>query len=414
MSEIKEKEPPAHILNKIVSGTPIRRESLSFTNIKSHSNEKNISSSIDISPTTGNIRRESLSYTNVQLHENRRYEREANEALFRHDAALIAKLQQENNILKQQRLKDKNIISEYVIRTHNLTEDIKFKETLLEANKNLLQSIYKQLNILTDLAKTKEIEYLRDHLQAVINTLSCHDSAIDILNVSMNENTIKSLEIENFEEIEKKLLHENNNNNNNNTKNNNNNNNNNNNDLYKIKTISDKISSFRKLFNDVVETEDEVNKTEIDEMELENAADIEAILADEILMLMKENKQLKQNSMKMEKNLKSTTSTAIDISLKEAEENSRLQLELLASNQEILKLREKIKSFQFENNNLFLSVEEFRRREIELLQALEGVLIRVHELESNVWLDAVDMRRNHTTTVRKSSPKTNNYRPFKI
>ena len=150
-------------------------------------------------------------------------------------------------------------------------------------------------------------------------------------------------------------------------------------------------------------------------MELENAADIEAILADEILMLMKENKQLKQNTMKMEKNLKSTTSTAIDISLKEAEENSRLQLELLASNQEILKLREKIKSFQFENNNLFLSVEEFRRREIELLQALEGVLIRVHELESNVWLDAVDMRRNYTTTVRKStSPKTNNYRPFKI
>ena len=223
MSEIKEKEPPAHILNKIVHGTPIRRESLSFTNIKSNSNEKNISSSIDISPsTTGNIRRESLSYTNVQLHENRRYEREANEALFRHDAALIAQLQQENNILKQQRLKDKNIISEYVIRTHNLTENIKFKETLLEANKNLLQSIYKQLNILTDLAKTKEIEYLRDHLQAVISTLSCHDSAIDILNVSMNENTKKSFKIENFEEIEKKLLHENDNNNNNSNNNNNN------------------------------------------------------------------------------------------------------------------------------------------------------------------------------------------------
>lgn len=404
---IESKEPPAHILNKIVSGTPIRRESLSFTNFKSqqYSSEKN--NSYDISPSSvNNVRRESLSYTNVQLHENRRYEREANEALFRHDAALIAQLQQENNILKQQRLKDKSIISEYVIRTHNLTEDVKLKETLLEANKNLLQSIYKQLNILTDLAKTKEIVYVRDHLQAVISTLSCHDSAFDILNVSINENTKKNenQEIEKQDVKELSQLHENSGQTN---------------DLYKIKSISDKISSFRKLFNDVVETEDEVNnKTEIDEMELDNEADIEAILADEILMLMKENKQLKQSTMKMEKNLKATTSTAIDISLKEAEENSRLQLELLASNQEILKLREKIKSFQSDNTNLFSSVEEFRRREIELLQALEGVLIRVHELESNVWLDAVDMRRNliNPMIVRKSpiNNKPPILRPFKI
>jgi hypothetical protein len=402
------KEPPASLVNKVLSGTPIKRESISFTNVTTSSDEKhknNTTSSI-ISPST---RRESLSYTNVQLHENRRHLTEANDALMRHDAAIITQLQQENNILKQQRIRDKTVISEFVTRTHNLAEDIKQRETLLEANRNLLQSIYKQLNILADLAKTQEIDHFKGHLSAVINTLSCHDTAIDILN--MDNDIKKSQEISKLHfpgdieqekvdirrEREKKPVQVQETNRN---------------DLYNIKTINDKISSFRKLFSDIDE-DDKTHHTETDEILNDNndIVDIEAILADEILMLMKENKQLKQSSMKMEKNLKSTTSTAIDLSLKEAEENSRLQLELLASNQEILKLRDKTKKIEVENSNLYSSIEEFRHREIELLQALEGVLIRVHELESNVWLDAVDMRRPMFTNIRRS-PK--NYRPFKI
>jgi hypothetical protein len=320
----------------------------------------------------------------------------ANEALFKHDAALISQLQQENNLLKQQRIRDKTVISEYVTRTHNFTEEIKLKETFLEANKNLLQSIYKQLNILADLAQTKEIGHFKDHLSAVINTLSCHDTAIDILKVNHNHNERNDKfhllgEIEQDNKIKENRNQEQ--------------------GLYSIKTINDKVTAFRKLFNDVDAEEDKTHNTETDELLTNNNdIDIEAILADEILMLMKENKTLKQNSLKMEKNLKQTTSTAIDLSLREAEENSRLQFELLASNQEILRLRDKV-------SNLSLNLEEFRHREIELLEALEGVLIRVHELESNVWIDVVDQYRRppifHSDS-KRSSPKTANNRPFKI
>lgn len=405
-------QPPASLVTKVLSGTPIKRESISFTNVKipSDSEEKykdNTTSNIT-SPST---RRESLSYTNVQLHENRRHLTEANEALMRHDAAIITQLQQENNILKQQRIRDKTVISEYVTRTHNLAEDVKLKETLLDANKNLLRSIYKQLNILADLAKTQEIDHFKDHLSAVINTLSCHDTAIDILNISMEDNIKKSMEDVNINKLH--LLGETEYKNYGNRFDKEKKQEPNKNDLYNINTINEKISSFRKLFSDIDGDDDKTHNTETDDILNDNndVVDIEAILADEILMLMKENKHLKQSSLKMEKNLKSTTSTAIDLSLKEAEENSRLQLELLASNQEILKLREKTKKTESENSLLFSSIEEFRHREIELLQALEGVLIRVHELESNFWLDAVDMKRTVYNNIRRS-PK--NYRPFKI
>jgi len=408
-------EPSASIFNKVLDGTPIRRTSVSLINVKTSSEEEKVYNS-NTTPTTNNNNttttttttptptvRHRDSYTNVQLHANRYMQEAANEALFKHDAALISQLQQENNLLKQQRIRDKTVISEYVTRTHNFTEEIKLKETFLEANKNLLQSIYKQLNILADLAQTKEIDHFKDHLSAVINTLSCHDTAIDILKVNHNHNVQKSPdknnkfhllgEIEQDNKIEENRNQEQ--------------------GLYNIKTINDKVTAFRKLFSDVDAEEDKTHNTETDELLTNNNdVDIEAILADEILMLMKENKTLKQNSLKMEKNLKATTSTAIDLSLKEAEENSRLQLELLASNQEILRLRDKV-------GNLSLNLEEFRHREIELLEALEGVLIRVHELESNVWIDAVDQYRRPPFSIfhsdsKRSSPKTANHRPFKI
>ena len=401
-------DPPASIFNRVLEGTPIRRTSVSLINVKSSSSDEKVNNSTSTTtPTTtpSVIRRES--YTNVQLHANRYMQEAANEALFKHDAALISQLQQENNLLKQQRIRDKTVISEYVTRTHNLTEDIKLKETFLEANKNLLQSIYKQLNILSDLAQTKEIDHFKDHLSAVINTLSCHDTAIDILKINHNHNNNiqKSPERNNkfhllgeIEENEDNKIEENRNQGQV--------------SIYNIKTINDKVTAFRKLFNDVDADEDKTHNTETDELLTNNNdLDIEAILADEILMLMKENKTLKQNSLKMEKNLKATTSSAIDISLKEAEENSRLQLELLASNQEILRLRDKISHLSF-------NLEEFRHREIELLQALEGVLIRVHELERSVWMDAVDHRRPPLSIFhsgsKRSSPKTANHRPFKI
>ena len=408
-------EPSASIFNKVLDGTPIRRTSVSLINVKSSSEEEKFNNSnttpnnhINTTPTHNTtpiptptvIRRES--YTNVQLHANRYMQEAANEALFKHDAALISQLQQENNLLKQQRIRDKTVISEYVTRTHNFTEEIKLKETFLEANKNLLQSIYKQLNILADLAQTKEIGHFKDHLSAVINTLSCHDTAIDILKVNHNHNERNDNnhnerndkfhllgEIEQDNKIKENRNQEQ--------------------GLYSIKTINDKVTAFRKLFNDVDAEEDKTHNTETDELLTNNNdVDIEAILADEILMLMKENKTLKQNSLKMEKNLKQTTSTAIDLSLREAEENSRLQFELLASNQEILRLRDKV-------SNLSLNLEEFRHREIELLEVLEGVLIRVHELESNVWIDVVDQyRRPFHSDSKRSSPKTANNRPFKI
>lgn len=360
--------PPISIYHKIVDGsTPIRRENLSMISA-TLTDDKN-------SP----LRRESLSYTNINLHENRKIAQEANDALLKHDAALILQLQNENNLLKQQRMRDKTVISEYVTRTHNLSEEILVKETFLDANKNLLQSIYKQLNILADLAKTKEIDHFRDHLTAVINTLSCHDTAIDILNISKNENKKSSDSID-IDIEDKQHLDE--------TKDNKN-------GLYNIKTIREKVTKMNNRFN--VEND----QTENDETN-NNEVDIEAILADEILQLMRENKHLKQNSLKLEKHAQKTTSTAIDLSLKEAEENSRLSLELLASNQEILKLREKVKLSSW-------TLEEFRHREIELLQALEGVIIRFHEIEcnvdSNVWLDAYEMKNN-----KKRSP----VRPFKI
>ena len=400
-------EPPASIFTKVLDGTPIRRTSVSLINVRSSEEEKDNNSittptntNTNTTPTNTNptptvIRRES--YTNVQLHANRYMQEAANEALFKHDAALISQLQQENNLLKQQRIRDKTVISEYVTRTNNFTEELKLKETFLEANKNLLQSIYKQLNILADLAQTKEIGHFKDHLSAVINTLSLHDTAIDILKVNHNHNERNDNHLLDEIEQDNKIKG----------------NRNQEQGLYSIKTINDKVTAFRKLFNDVDAEEDKTHNTETDELLTNNNdVDIEAILADEILMLMKENKFLRQNSLKIEKNLKNTTSTAIDLSLKEAEENSRLQLELLASNQHILSLRDKLEHHQ-------KTLEEFRHREIELLEALEGVLIRVHELESNVWIDVVDQYRRPAFSIfhsdsKRSSPKTANHRPFKI